>query len=234
MSIYHLHIPRTAGIYLNNNVLPHLISGGVEHFASNRSIIDSEKIKNSRYVAGHFGLTPIELMNNPVVFTVLRDPVERFISYFNYTTGIVKTKSEIYQKLDHWLYSDQSNIQSNLQSKFLTGYMNFNKFNENINMFQKAVFEGWFIENYSLDINTVKSNIDIFNCYTLDNHEKFKNDYNDILYKEFGFKTFKYADKANRSQNLGIEITKSQINRIKELNAIDMEAYEYVQKTQKR
>lgn len=234
MSIYYLHIPRTAGIYLNNNVLPHLISGGVEHFASNRSYIDKEKIKNSRYVAGHFGLTPIELMDNPIVFTTLRDPVERFISYFNYTTGLVKTKSEAHQKLDYWLYGDQSPIQSNMQSKFLTGYMNFDKFNEGVNMFQKAVYEGWYIENYSLDINTVKSNIDLFNCYTLDNHDAFKRDYNLILKKEFGFTTFKYADKANRSHDLGIQLTKSQLNRIQEMNKIDMEAYEYVQTTQKR
>ena len=234
MSIYHLHIPRTAGIYLNNNVLPHLISGGVEHFASNRSIIDPEKIKSSRYVAGHFGLTPLELMENPVVFSVLRDPVERFISYFKYTTGSVKTKSEIYQKLDYWLYGEQSEIQSNMQSKFLTGYMNFDKFNQGVNMFQKAVYEGWYIENYSLDINTIKANIDLFNCYTLDNHEKFKEDYNNELNNQFGFTTFKYSDKANRSQDLGIEITKGQINRIQEMNSIDMEAYEYVQKTQKR
>lgn len=234
MSIYHLHIPRTAGIYLNNNVLPHLISGGVEHFTSNRSYIDEEKIKGSKYVAGHFGLTPIELMDSPTVFTVLRDPVERFLSYFNYTTGLIKTKAEAYQKLDYWLYGEQSTTQSNLQSKFLTGYMNFDKFNEGINMFQKAVYEGWYIENYSLDINTIKANIDSFNCYTLDNHEKFKKDYNSELEKQFGFTTFKHADKANSSQDLGIQITKSQMEKIREINFVDMEAYEYVQATQKR
>lgn len=234
MSIYYLHIPRTAGIYLNNNVLPHLISGGVEHFASNRSHIDSEKIKKSEYVAGHFGLTPIELMESPKVFTTLRDPVERFISYFNYTTGLIKTKAEVYQKLDYWLYGEQATIQSNMQSKFLTGYMNFDKFNQGINMFQKAVYEGWYIENYSLDIETIKANIDTFNCYTLDNHDKFKQDYNSALQEHFGFTTFKHSDKANRSHDLGIEITKSQMEKIRELNSVDMEAYEYVQATQKR
>lgn len=234
MSIYFLHIPRTAGIYLNNNVLPHLISGGVEHFVSNRTIVDTEKIKSSQYVSGHFGLTPIELMDDPTVYTIIRNPVDRFISYFNYTTGLIRTKSEAHQKLDRWLDGEQSYIQANLQSKFLTGYMNFEKFNQGVTYFQDAVNNGWYIENYSLNINDIKSNIDIFNCYTLDNHEQFKKDFNRDLKKEFNFTTFKYSDKANRSSDLGIEMTKTQMKKIEELNSIDMEAYEYVRKTEER
>jgi cell fate (sporulation/competence/biofilm development) regulator YlbF (YheA/YmcA/DUF963 family) len=234
VSVYHLHIPRTAGIYLSNNVLPHLISGGVEHFSSNRSIIDPEKIKASRYVAGHFGLMPLDFMDQPEVFTVVRNPVDRFISYFNYTTGLIRTKSEAHQKLDSWLYGSQQQIQSNLQAKFLTGYMDYEKFNNGVNEFQNAVNNAWFIKNYSLDFNDVKANIDTFNCYTLDNHEAFKRDLNKVFEKDFGFTTFKYSDKANRSNNLGIEMTKSQLKRIEEINALDMEVYEYVQKNQKR
>jgi hypothetical protein len=60
VSIYHLHIPRTSGIYIKNNVIPHLISNGVEHFISNRSRIDVEKIKQSKFVGGHFGLMPLD------------------------------------------------------------------------------------------------------------------------------------------------------------------------------
>jgi hypothetical protein len=234
MSIYHLHIPRTSGIYIKQNVLPHLISSGVDHFSSNRTIVDIDQIKKSKYVAGHFGTAPIKLMNEPKVFSIVRNPVERFISYFNYTTGLIRTKSEAHQKLDNWLYGPQSEVQSNLQSKFLTGEMNFNKFNEGVNLFQLAVWEGWYIENYSLDLNIIKNNIDKFFCYTLEDHDMFKEDFNKALKEEFGFTTFKYADKANRSSNLGIEITKKQMNRIEELNSIDMEVYEYVQKNKKR
>ena len=87
MSIYHLHIPRTLGIYIKNNVLPHLITGGVPHFVSNRTSINTENIKNSKFVGGHFGLMPLKYMNNPEVFCIVRDPIDRFISYFNYTTA---------------------------------------------------------------------------------------------------------------------------------------------------
>lgn len=234
MSIYFLHIPRTSGIYIANNVIPKLVVNKVEHFASNRSIVDPEKIAKSEYVSGHFGLTPIELMDNPIVYSIFRDPVERFISYFNYTTGIIRSRSEAYKKFDSWINGEQAEIQSNQQTKFITGYMNFNKFNKGVNEYQRAVNNGWFIENYSLDVEDAKANIDIFNCYTLDNHESFKKDFNEDLKKHFSFTTFKNKDKANTSSNLGIEFTKSQIKKIEDLNSVDMEVYEYVQKTQKR
>ena len=234
MSIYHLHIPRTAGIYVNNNVLPYLISNGIPHFASNRSFIDTDKIKEAKYVGGHFGTMPIELMDNPDVFAVVRDPVERFISYFKYTTGLIRTKSQAYQKLDNWLYGDQLEMQSNLQSKFLTGKMDIHKFNPGVTEFQKAVNNGWFIEDYSLDIQNIKNAVDQYYIYTIDNYNLFKEDLNKALKANFGFTTFKHKDKANESDDIGIQFTKSQIERVKELNSIDMEMYDYVQKIKKR
>ena len=234
MSIYHLHIPRTAGIYLSQNVVPYLISNRVEHFASNRTVIDPEKIKNSKFVSGHFGLMPLEYMQDPEVFTVLRNPVERFISYFNYTTGLIRTRSEAHQKLDNWLYGEQSLVQSNMQSKFLTGYMNYEKFNQGVNQFQNAVYNSWFIENYSLDKDTIKANIDKFNVFTMEDYDLFLELFNDKLEKDFGFRTFRHKDKSNSSTDIGIKFSKSQINKIEELNSIDMEMYEYVQKNKKR
>ena len=58
--------------------------------------------------------------------------------------------------------------------------------------------------------------------------------FNNSLNKHFGFKTFKHSDKTNESKDVGISLTKEQIDRIYELNSLDMEVYEYVQKTQKR
>ena len=130
MSIYHLHIPRTSGIYVKQNVLPHLITNKVEHFVSNRTSIDKNKIKNSEFVGGHFGLMPLNYMQYPETFCIVRHPVERFISYFKYTTaGQIRLGIDYQEKLYDWLYGSQSEIQSNSQSKFLTGKMNIEKFN---------------------------------------------------------------------------------------------------------
>jgi hypothetical protein len=233
VSIYHLHIPRTSGIYIKNNVIPHLISNGVEHFISNRSRIDVEKIKQSKFVGGHFGLMPLDYMENPEIFTIVRDPVERFISYFKYTTGPKRAGKEAEEKLDRWLYGEECEMQSNLQSKFLTGKLNIEKFNQDILQFQNTVSSGWYLEEYKLDIKNVISSLEKMKAYTLEELDLFKIDLNKSLLKQFGFSTFKHSDKANFSYDIGIKFDKRHINRIEEINLLDMEVYEYVQKIKK-
>jgi hypothetical protein len=233
VSIYHLHIPRTSGIYIKNNVIPHLISNGVEHFISNRSKIDVEKIKQSKFVGGHFGLMPLDYMESPEIFTIVRDPVERFISYFKYTTGPKRAGKEAEEKLDRWLYGEECEMQSNLQSKFLTGKLNIEKFNQDILQFQNTVSSGWYLEGYKLDIKNVISSLEKMKAYTLEELDLFKIDLNKSLLKQFGFSTFKHSDKANSSHDIGIKFDKRHINRIEEINLLDMEVYEYVQKIKK-
>lgn len=242
MSVYFLHIPRTSGIYISHNVVPHLISGGVPHFVSNRTNIDKKVISESKYVSGHFARFPIDLMENPSVYSIIRNPVERYISYFKYTTGLIRTKDEIYSKLESWLYGDKVEINSNMQSKFLTGTVDHNKFNEDIqinisrdlNHRILPVTNGWYLKDYSLNIDKIKENIENINIYTLENHDKFRNDFNEELNKQFGFKTFKNVDKFNQSFDIGIDLTKKQLSRIEELNQVDIEIYNYVQKIEKK
>lgn len=234
MSIYHLHIPRTSGIYIKNNVLPHLLSGGVEHFVSNRTEIKVDKLKKSKFVGGHFGLMPLDYMDNPSVFCLLRDPVERFISNFKYILKMTNSIIDPYEEFDIWLNGEQSTVQSNVQSKFLTGKMNLSKFNQRPTIFMNSLRNNWFIEDYALDIKVIKNNINFFNCYTMDNHNQFKKDLNEELYKQFNFITFKRDYKSNESPKLNINITKKQIDKIKELNYLDIEVYEYVRKIEKR
>lgn len=237
MSIYHLHIPRTAGIHIKNHVLPHLIVSGVPHFVSNRTFIDVEKIKDSKFVGGHFGLMPLDYMNkeNLTIFTTIRNPVDRFISYFKYTTGIVRAGKEADEKLEEWLYGNQAEVQSNLQTKFLIGKTDINEFNKNFNYFQNTVNNGWYLKDINQDHNTAISNLKNINYYTLEDLNLFKEDMNKVLKKEFGFEAFKHRnDLSNRSPDIGIELNKKQINRIEELNKMDMEVYEYVSKNKKR
>jgi len=242
MSVYFLHIPRTSGIYISNNVLPHLISGGIPHFVSNRTTINTDHIKNCEYVSGHFGRLPIDLMENPIIYSIVRNPIERYISYFKYTTGLIRSKSEIYKKLDAWLYGDKVEVNSNMQSKFLTGKMNYEQFNKDVvvnidfdqNHRASPVANGWYMEDYSLNINDIIKAINEMNVYTLDNHNAFKKDFNNELKKQFNFTTFKYDDRHNQSHNIGLDLTKKQLKRIEELNLVDMEIYEYVRKNQKK
>jgi len=229
--IYHLHIPRTSGIYVKNFVVPHLHSRSIKHFCSNISYIDLEFIKDCQYVSGHFGLMPISQIPNLSVFTLLRDPVERFISYFNYTTKITTPEKIIMAKLNKWLYEDDT--QHNLQSKFLTGSINVSKFNDSYMIKNAPVHNGWWIEDFSLNIDDIKKSLDNINAYTMEDHNTFKENFNASLNKEFGFKIFQNDYKVNSSKKNIMPISSDIMNRIKEVNSIDQQVYDYVRNNKK-
>ena len=234
MSIYHLHIPRTSGVYIRNNMVPDLIAKDIPHFASNRTRIDTEHIKKSKFVIGHFGRMPLKYMDSPKVFCLLRDPVERYVSYFKYNTGYITSKESAENNLEQWLYREQSEIQGNLQSKFLTGSTDINLFNSYIGVSSESYIDNiWHLQDYSLDIDKIKESIADINVYTMENYDKFKFDFSEEVKKQFGLNAFKYFDKSNQSPSIKAEINESHLKRIKELNEVDCEIYEYVRKTEK-
>lgn len=240
-SIYYLHIPRVAGCYVNSNVLPYLISNQINHFVSNRTKIDIEKIKNSKYVSGHFGKFPISLMDKPKIYALIRNPIDRYISCFKYATTDVRSRVELYHELDSWLYGENFEINSNLQSKFITGEVDLDLFNKNVNIINDPIDNyqslslqnGWYIKNYDLNFENIKKNINKMNAYSLENIDVFAKDFNNDLNNIFKFQTFKINYKNNMSINMGIDFTKKQLNRIEEINLIDMQLYEYVKKIEK-
>ncbi|MGJ3248883.1 MAG: sulfotransferase family 2 domain-containing protein [Elainellaceae cyanobacterium] len=84
-SLYFLHIPKTAG-----TTLYHLLDGKFElddicpaRFWSELLALSPESRNNYRFFRGHFGY-PIHWMldQKPVYITVLRNPIERVISYY--------------------------------------------------------------------------------------------------------------------------------------------------------
>ena len=170
---------------------------------------------------------PISEIPNLSVFTLLRDPVERFISYFNSTTKVDMPKKDVMDKLNNWLYEEDT--QHNLQSKFLTGSTNILKFHEGYKESKNAsVDHGWWIEDFSLNINDIKKSLDKMNAYTMEDFDLFKKDFNESLYKEFKFKIFQNNYKVNSSTKNIMPITNDIIDRIKEVNSIDQQVYDYV------
>ena len=83
-------------------------------------------------------------------------------------------------------------------------------------------------------IDKIKESIAGINIYTMENYDKFKFDFNEEVKKQFGINAFKYSDKSNQSPSVKVEINESHLKRIKELNEVDCEIYEYVRKTEKK
>jgi hypothetical protein len=213
-------------------VVPSLVSNSIEHFASNRLLIDTDLIKKSKFVGGHFGLMPLDYMDNPKVFTIIRDPVERFISYFNYTIVPFQGPKKVQERFNNWLYGEDSINQSNLQSKFLTGKTNIDKFNADVVLFKNTIESGWHIEDYSLDIKDVVNNLQNMQYYTFNKLDLFRRDMNECLEKQFGFSVFQNTEKINEltTARARIKPNKEELDRIEELNSVDMELYEYAQR----
>ena len=89
-------------------------------------------------------------------------------------------------------------------------------------------------EQAQKNLDKVLENVDKFYCYSLDNYEIFIDDFNKALMKNFGFNSFKYKDPANLSPDIGIIFNKKDVERIIQLNELDIKVYEYVQKSKKR
>lgn len=209
-SIYHLHIPRTGGIYVRNQMLEKYKDNNT--FATHYDKLEIDKINKYKYISGHFGTTPIEYLNNPLIFTVLRDPIDRFLSYYKYTRPFFSE-----DMLEKWLYDESlCQIHSNTQTKFITNKINLNRYNENL-VNKETVNNNWFIEQEE-DIDKAKLFVDhnlIFFTEMLDKHF--------TVIK--GVRTNKSGKKP--------EITKKQYDRIVELNSLDIELYGYASRTKK-
>jgi hypothetical protein len=203
-SIYHLHIPRTGGVYIRNQMLEKYKNDNT--FATHYSKLEIDKVNTYKYLAGHFGITPIKHLNNPLTFTVLRDPVDRFLSYYKYTRPFFNQ-----DMLDLWLYDEElSKIHSNTQIKFITNEINLNKYNKNL-VNKETINNNWFI-GQEQDINKAKDFIDK----------------NIVLFTNTLDKTFKIEQgiRINKSGKKP-EVTSKQYDRIVELNSLDIELYEY-------
>jgi hypothetical protein len=207
-SIYHLHIPRTGGVFLRNQFLNQY--SNLNCFATHYEKLEKDNIGQYFYLGGHFGTYPIPYMNDPFIFSVLRNPIDRFLSYYKYTKPFFKK-----DMLDSWLYDEElSNIHSNTQTKFLTNSIDINNYNNNL-VNDITINNNWFI-GQTLDIKKAKGFVDNYNIFIME-------EIDDI----FGFSN---GIKVNKSGKQPL-ITPKQYDRIVELNSLDIELYEYAIRT---
>jgi hypothetical protein len=151
-------------------------------------------------------------MNNPMIFTVLRNPVDRFLSYYKYTRAFFNE-----DMLDKWLWDkDLSQIHSNTQTKFLSNSIDIEEYNKNL-VNQKTVNANWFI-GQNANIYKAKKFVD--------NHQIFFMEQLDDMFN---------IDNPIKVNNSGKRpnITQDQYDRIVELNSLDIELYEYALATKK-
>jgi hypothetical protein len=224
--IYHLHIPRTSGVLIRelfkkNNPKSFIVSGHKEK-------LYRTDMMNADFISGHYGTLPIEYSSD--IFAIYREPVERTFSYLKYIWPRFYARMSFDEFLKFFL-NDPVLVDaiSNQQSKFLTGNINLEKYNDDIYYLKKMVESNWHVENFLQDSKSILEYIDINNIKMFDYAEP--NVYQKIseLFK-LNIDISGFDDVINPSLDIKEKQYISYIDQIREINLLDLELYNYVKK----
>ncbi len=124
--LYFLHIPKTAGKYISENVKKALDENNISYYISTH-YPNNNNFTTKAYTSMHAGTYPVDLIGDIDVATVVRHPVEARLSYFNfiYNRALFSRKEYIdrestLEKLRYYLFEDPNFIlHNNYQSRFL-------------------------------------------------------------------------------------------------------------------
>lgn len=218
MKIYHLHLPRTSGVFVRNQLnLPNSIVG-------HRSTINPEDFKTVDYAFGHYGSYPIQYADYS--FCIFRNPVERTISYFKYIKQHYYPGFNVLELIDFYVSDFKLyNMVDNLSNKFLTGVVDFDLYNRDIRYPRMLVENGWHLSGYCTDAKSAisqieSSGIDIL-YYGKDLYDRISDIYKVKITSSQGL---------NVNKSMDYYIPNSYYKMLESLNEIDMEIYEYFKK----
>lgn len=192
MPIFHNHIPRTSGEVINQSIAR--IDSIKSLIVKPTDIISKDDFYNKDYICGHIGQYPQTFLDNVVSFSIVRDPYEQFISWFwlMFMQGIWHGRSNNngsgYDYMDYVLNTPEYfNGMSNMQTKFLTGHIDIDSWNFNIDPIDKTKNDSCLV-NYNFnqgDIdNAIKNNM----VYSISNRKDLVDKINSIFLNNFNVK----------------------------------------------
>lgn len=248
--IYHLHIPKTGGIYIVNNLK---ISGffninnlsmyqGIE--GVNFDYLDYETIRLSNYIHGHFGSEPFDIIKDLLSYTTLRNPITRVISHFSMIHFPIKT-SNIMKVFNEWVHNDDIDyiVKTNLQARFLSNPLSKDYISKNYNnRFSTHIEENrqYWKDGFAIDIKepTYQSAKNNLNKISIVGKMEYMDDFMSRLYTFINdnFKSNLIYNKIPEPKNhkrfsrlskyIQNNIQASEVKKLIDLNTIDMNLWE--------
>lgn len=234
-NLYHLHIPKTGGIWLNSHVLDEL-----------RPSLDRASVP-MRYDHG----TWTDVKDSTYVVSILRDPAERLASHFAYsvkhfgpehadkqfndryrhlrpTTWRTEEIKEVTVDNFMWWVKDKEQYLSNYQSKFIT-YDKLNPMNGPLYLGDEG-FTNLIVDRDLLDTNLKRVNLLIKNTQLTSQNifvfrEKILNDLGLPYIALAEPPLFKDSNTNSDSTRLWNELSTSQKDYLYSLNKIDSEIW---------
>jgi hypothetical protein len=172
-NIYFLHIPKTAGTFIDSAIIKGLDKENIPHYANKSSEFPHKiNFEEVRYISGHFGTYPIKNSSYLDFFTILRNPLDLSISYFNFVYNIkydhIYSNIKGYKnRLIKYLLNDENTkIYNNIQSRFLSNsadssifYPN-NKTREELETNSDSNNPMWFVDNKNTSFDNAVKTID--------------------------------------------------------------------------
>lgn len=223
MSIYHLHIPRNSGVFIREEMIK---KTNKPMFVGHRDPIP-ESFDGHEYLSGHFATNPVESFD--INFALYREPVSLTFSYISYMKDNFYPHLSVDQLIDHYIATDKMKNFVNINSKFLTGEMDYAKYNKMITDLQIVAESCWYVtsdcNDLQLFIETIQKNNTILIDYNDEQkYEKISRlydvDYRDII--------------VNKSSEMDSEVFSKYKDLVSDLNSFDLEVYEYLKSENSR
>jgi hypothetical protein len=218
MSIYHLHIPRTSGVFIRENIIKQI---NRPMFVGHRIPVP-ENISEYKYVSGHFATNPIKFFD--INFAIYREPISLTFSYIAYMRDNFYPHLSVGQLIDYYIDSDKIKNFVNINSKFLTGEMDYIKYNKRITDLKTVAESCWYVtsncNNLQFFIETIQKNKTILISYNdKQKYEKVSKFYN-VNYRNIDI---------NRSSKIEDKVLKKYKSIMLELNSFDLEVFDYLE-----
>lgn len=217
--LYFLHIPKTAGKYISKNIKDSLDKNGIGYFISTQTPNEKSFI-NKTYISMHAGTYPIEQIPDLEIATLIRNPIDARLSYFNfvYNRFLFNRKEyqqlkSVYDKLKFYLFEDDNmSMHNNYQARFICNPADEKSFsvssfysNYGIDMMKPFNEEGkaftWFVGNENTSLDKAILNLEKFQIVnTVDNIKLFESKISNWFKNNYSIEIeFKKNDIINQS-----------------------------------
>ena len=256
--IYNLHIPRTSGtnsLYAMQRENARMreinkkrIENGEElEYADLRMytpdilefMYDNVKMGDHNYFSGHFATNPIHEIENLITFSMVRNPIDQFVSTIAYrcmTARIPFTSYELDAYIDGhyrvWGEFEGFSGIDNPQSHFLS--QKFAAFELEKSNRKDGSMRGMAFIGSPQSLADVRQFTDDMIIGTVENRHLVIDKINVILQKQFGITMENDKRKVNSNMQLRFEISKNQIKRMKAKLELDEEVYQHIKEREKK